>query len=223
MADDTQKAPTWPYTSFKSLTNVIDRFKENGLPPRIDRSVLGGSEGQKTQIIGAMRFFGFVKQNGDVTDALTRMVNADQKQRQQFWKELLTTRYPQATELAAVNATTRQLEETLTGIAGETQRKAVAFYLQAAKEVGHPTSKHFKIPPFIARSGGTRRQASSVSPLNGGDEEEVVTPASDPKTRYIEMLMDKASKSSDAAVEKDLLDRIERILSLDAKGGNEPQ
>jgi hypothetical protein len=218
MADESPKAPTWPYTSFKSLTNVIDRFKENGLPPRIDRSVLGGSEGQKTQIIGAMRFFGFVKQNGDVTDALTRMANADQKQRQQFWKELLATHYPQATELAAVNATTRQLEETFTGIAGETQRKAVAFYLQAAKEVGHPTSKHFKIPPFIARSAGGRRQTPTVNSVIGGDEEPEGAPATDPKTRYIEMLMDKAS-TADGQLDEKLLDRIERLLGYPENEG----
>jgi hypothetical protein len=210
MADESPKAPTWPYTSFKSLTNVIDRFKENGLPPRIDRSVLGGSEGQKTQIIGAMRFFGFVKQNGDVTDALTRMANADQKQRQQLWKELLATHYPDATELAAVNATTRQLEETFTGIAGETQRKAVAFYLQAAKEVGHPTSKHFKIPPFIARPAGARRQPATATPVNGGDGEQEAVEETDPKTRYLNMLLDRAGK--DDQLNTELLDRIEKLL-----------
>src|SRR3954468_6566848 len=111
MADETTpttgKTTTWPYTSWKSLTNVIDRFKENGLPPRIDRSVLGGSEGHKTQIIAAMGFFGLVTFKGAVTDELTEMVTADRKQRQQLWKALLATHYPQATALAAVNATTR--------------------------------------------------------------------------------------------------------------------
>ena len=63
-----------------------------------------------------------------------------------------------ATELAAVNATTKQLEETFTGIGGDTMRKAVGFYLGAAKYSGHPISKHFKVPSFIARPSGSRRQ-----------------------------------------------------------------
>jgi hypothetical protein len=218
MADDTApKTPTWPYTSNKSLTNVLQRFKESGLPPRIDRSVLGGSEGQKTQIIGAMRFFGFVKENGDVTEVLTTIVKVDDKARQQMWRDLLAKHYPTATELAAVNATTKQLEETFTGIGGETQRKAVAFYLHAAKSSGHPTSKHFKIPPFIARSGGSRRQVTAAN-NNGDDEEaEIAAPASDPKTRYIEMLMEKAASSDE--LDTTLLDRIEKLLGYPTTGG----
>src|SRR4051812_35004906 len=164
MADETTpttgKTTTWPYTSWKSLLNVIDRFKEQGLPPRIDRSVLGGSEGQKTQIIAALRFFGLVEDNGDVNEGLNRVVNARDKERQQIVRELLATHYPKATELAAVNATTKQLEETFTGIGGDTMRKAVGFYLGAAKYSGHPTSKHFKVPSFIARPSGSRRQST---------------------------------------------------------------
>ena len=211
---------TWPYTSFKSLTNVIDRFKENGLPPRIDRSVLGGSEGQKTQIIGAMRFFGFINDAGDVTEALKRLVNADEKQRHQIWKELLATHYPKATELAAINATTKQLEETFTGIAGETQRKAVAFYLQAAKWAGHPTSRHFKIPPFIAKAGSAPRRQRAGANNGEGDEDapETSAPTLDPKTRYLEMLMERAASSDD--LDTALLDRIEKLLGYQNGGNN---
>jgi len=210
----TVKSTTWPYTSWKSLLNVIDRFKEHGLPPRIDRSVLGGSEGQKTQIIAALRFFGLVKDNGDVNERLTRIVNASDKERQQIVRELLAAHYPKATELAAVNATTKQLEETFTGIGGDTMRKAVGFYLGAAKYSGHPVSKHFKVPSFIARSSGTRRQST----VHDDHSEEQSQPMDDPKARYLEMLMERA-KSADGQLDEKLLDRIEKLLGY--QGGGE--
>lgn len=207
------KQLTIPYTSWKSVLNVTDRFKESGLPPRIDRSVLGGSEGQKTQIIATLRYFAWIKENGDVTEAFSRFVNASDKDRHQIMKETLAKYYPKATELAAVNATTKQLEETFTGISGDTLRKAVAFYLHAAKYAGHPISKHFKVPSFIARtngsrSSGARRPSGAAATIDL--EDETPPPPSDPKTRYLEMLMDKAASSDQ--LDTALLDRIEKLL-----------
>lgn len=222
MTDQVPTAPpkvSYPYTSFKSVMNVVQRFKENGLPPRIDRSVLGGSEGQKTQIIATFRFLGFVKDNGEVTDLLTRIVNATDKERQAIIKELLAKLYPKATELASVNATTKQLEETFTGLSGDTLRKATAFYLHAAKFSGHPISKHFKVPSFIARTTGPRRSSASSRVVE--DVEELDTPAdpiSDAKNRYIEMLLDKASKADE--LDTTLLDRIEKLLGYPNGGSN---
>jgi len=219
MADETPaaqtKQATIPYTSWRSLLNVADRFKESGLPPRVDRSVVGGSEGQKTQILGAMRFFGWVRENGDVTELFVRFVSATDKERHQIMKELLAKHYPKATELAAVNATTRQLEESFVGISGDTLRKAVGFYLGAAKYAGHPLSKHFKVPSFVARSvtprNARRQGGSGGASADDGDDGEEVPVTRDPKTRYIEMLMEKAA-TAEGEIEEKLLDRIERLL-----------
>lgn len=220
MTDQTpaaQKQVVAPYTSWKSALNVADRFRDSGgLPPRIDRSVLGGSEGQKTQIIATLRFFGWLKENGDVTEAFTRFVMGTDKERHAIMKELLASLYPEASRLAGVNGTTRQLEETFTGLSGDTLRKAVAFYLHASKYAGHPTSKHFKLPSFIARSNGARggRRQATGSALTADDEiDDVPAPATDPKTRYLEMLMQKAAESEQ--LDTTLLDRIEKLLGFD--------
>jgi hypothetical protein len=214
MADQTpaaqSKQPTIPYTSWKSVLNVADRFRETGLPPRIDRSVLGGSEGQKTQIIATLRFFGWAKENGDVTDSFSRFVNASDKDRKALMKELLAKYYPKATELAAVNATTRQLEESFSGITGDTLRKAVAFYLGAAKYADHPVSKHFKVPSFVARSNGPRRQPAAMRSADEEEESPPPPPIADAKARYLDMLLEKA-KASDT-LDTGLLDRIEKLL-----------
>jgi hypothetical protein len=181
--------------------------------------VLGGSEGQKTQVIAAMRFLGLVRDNGDVTDQMSRLIEASDKERQQVVKELLVKHYPKATELAAINATTKQLEETFTGIGGDTLRKAVAFYLHAARYSGHHVSKHFKVPSFIARPGAPRRRRSAIS--NGDDETdgtETATPQpTDPKTRYLEMLMERAASSEE--LDTTLLDRIEKLLGYSPSEG----
>lgn len=213
----TPRTATWPYTSWKSLLNVILRFFEHGLPPRIDRSVLGGSEGQKTQIIAAMRFLGLIRDNGDVTEAMKRLVHASDKERQQQVKALLAQHYPKATELAAINATTKQLEETFTGISGDTMRKAVAFYLGAAKYSGHPVSKHFKVPSFISRSSSPRRASAPTHRIDTDDAPPPPPPA-DPKARYIDMLMEKANSAQGQELEA-LLNRIERLLGYPDDNG----
>ncbi len=134
---------------------------------------------------------------------------------------MLATHYPKATELAGVNATQKQLEETLTGIAGETQRKAVAFYLQAAKFSGHPTSKHWKIPPFVARSG-TKRPSGSANASNGDDSDDAPPPPPpmDAKARYLDLLLERA-KSADGALDEKLLDRIERLIGVNTEDEND--
>lgn len=214
MADLTgdTKYTTWPYTSFKTLLNWVNRLAENkAVPPRIDRSILPGSEGQKTQVLAALKFFGLVKDNGDVDPLLVQLVEADDKERKPIVARLLAAQYPAATALAAVNATAKQLEETFPGLSGDTLRKATTFYLHAAKFANHPLSKNFKVQPLISRPAKRK-------PSNGGGGEtppppSVTQPASssDPKSRYLDLLMKKA-ETVDGALDTALLDRIEKLL-----------
>lgn len=104
------------------------------------------------------------------------------------------------------------------GIGGDTLRKAVAFYLQAAKYAGHPLSKYFKTPAFIAKSSGGPRRQRAAANNNSGDEEEETSPMApvDPKTRYLEMLMERAANSDE--LDTTLLDRIEKLLGYSNTG-----
>src|SRR4051812_5727502 len=95
------RATTWPYTSFKTLLNVLGRFK-GAVPPRIDRSALGGSEGQKTQVLGTLRFFQLIGDGGEVTPAFHELVN-NEKDRPRLIRELLEKSYPEANRLGTVN------------------------------------------------------------------------------------------------------------------------
>jgi hypothetical protein len=219
MAEDSTgtKAPRWPYTSFKTLLNWIQRLAESGaVPPRIDRSILPGSEGQKTQVFAALRFFGLVAENGEVSQLLTQLVNQE-KQRPQLFRELLAKHYPEATRLAGVHATAKQLEETFEGTTGDTTRKAVAFYLHAAKFAQHPTSKNFKVPTGFSKprkrtngNGGGIPDAGAAGGAGGGGAMTANTNSGDAKSRYLDMLLTKASAGD--TLDPELLDRIERLI-----------
>lgn len=211
---DAPKTVSWPYTSFKSLLNFFDRLEAaKAVPAQIDRGVLGGSEGQKTLLLATLKFFNLVGENGAVNDNLRALVEQP-KERQRIIKELLAKHYPAATALAAVNGTTRQLEDAFTGMQGDTLRKAMTFYLHAAKYAGHPTSKFFKVPSGFNASRQRRQRGTN------GSTPEPAVPASpsvvaDPKARYLEMLMERAKASEQ--LDTELLDRIERLLGYETE------
>jgi len=205
---------TWPYTSFKSLLNLFERLEAaKAVPQQIDRSALGGSEGQKTQMLAALKFFGLVGDNGQVSDSFRRIVEQP-KERPRLIRELLALNYPEATKLAAVHGTPRQLEETFTGLSGDTLRKAVTFYLHAAKYAQHSTSKFFKVPSGFTAKRRPKSNGSAGAPPPAKDALPQETP-SDAKSRYINMLLEKASKSDD--LDTSLLDRIEKLLGYPHK------
>ena len=209
------KVPTWPYTSFKTFLNVLARFK-GAIPPRIDRTALGGSEGQKTQVMGTLRFFGLIGDGGEVSPMFAELVN-NEKDRARLIKEMLEKHYPEANHLGAVNGTTGQLAETFKSVAGETQRKAMTFYLHAAKYANVPVSKNFKIPSGFNRPSGARRTRGAS---DNGDESPrppaPPPPPTDTKAQYVAMLMEMAKATEGGKPDKELLDRIERLLGYSA-------
>jgi len=217
-ANDT-KTPKWPYTSFKTVHNWIQRLAESkAVPPRIDRSILPGSEGQKTQVLAALKFLGLVADNGDVTPLLVELVEQE-KERPRIVRELLAKHYPTATTLAAINATTKQLEETFDGLGGDTLRKAMTFYLHAAKFSGHPLSKNFKAQTGFSRS---KRKSATGNGGSGGiappPAAPPAAPVADAKSRYLDMLLTKASATD--TLDAELLNRIEKLLGYPASDGD---
>src|SRR5688572_25220016 len=115
---------TPPYISFRTLLNLVERL-EQGIPPRIDRSFLSGSEGGKTQVLAALRSLGLIGPDGEVQPGLVELVN-DRDGRAAWIKDLIEHLYPKPVQLGTMNATQRQLEEAFEefGIRGDTLRKA---------------------------------------------------------------------------------------------------
>jgi len=219
--DSESKAPTAPpYISFKTLTNLLERLEQTHLPPRIDRSYLDGmSGGYQTQVIAALRWLDLIGENGEARPVLVALATTS-GQRPQMIGELLHSRYPSVFAISNSHGTQGQLEEEFRkfGVSGSTLRKAIAFFLHAARYAEIPVSAHFKIPP--ARNGDrpparrkreTRGNAGQTPPAP-------LPPAQDPtaelRNRYIEMLLDKVKGQEE--MDANLLDRIENLLGFRA-------
>lgn len=224
MSPDTEpKAPAAPpYISFKTLTNLLERLHETHLPPRIDRSYLDGlSGGYQTQVIAALRWLNLIGENGQVEATLTALATTPE-QRPGIIGELLRSHYPSVFALSGKNATQGQLEEEFRkfGITGATLRKAIAFFLHAARYAEIQVSPHFKIPPVSSGNGKPAvRKTKSAGKGTAAKEPPPSPPlpssSADLRTRYIEMLLEKAQ--SQDAMDSDLLDRIETLLGYEAE------
>jgi Family of unknown function (DUF5343) len=162
-----QTVPPPPYFAFKTLTNMIVKMEEHGPPPRIDRTFLTGMSGAgQTQFIAGLKSLGLIDEDGVVQPNLVELVNKPDE-RPTLIGQLLRERYPEAIELGSGNATTGQLVEVFNGygVQGDTARKAIAFYLQAAKYAGDiPLSPHFKTPTVKAQGGGSKKRPKKAAP-----------------------------------------------------------
>lgn len=181
--DPEQQVLVPPYFAFKTLTNQLDFMKEKGVPARIDRSFLLGMSGAgQAQYITGLRSLGLIDANGTVSERLIQMVNGSAVDRKRLLREILHERYAKAIELGKQNATTGQLVELFReeyGATGDTARKGIAFYLNAARYAGDvPLSPMFQTPK-VTSSGGTRRRRTREA-VNGGGPETPETPQSPP-------------------------------------------
>ncbi|MDQ3586987.1 MAG: DUF5343 domain-containing protein [Actinomycetota bacterium] len=172
--------PPPPYFAFKTLTNMIERMEEHGPPNRVDRTFLTGMSGAgQTQFIAGLKGLGLIaEEDGTVQPVLTEMVKKPDE-RPALIGQLLRERYPEAVSLGETPATTGELVEVFKGygVQGDTARKAIAFYLQAAQYAGDvPVSPNFKTPTVKSGTGGNRRRGRPPKGDQGeGDDEASVT------------------------------------------------
>src|SRR5882762_4209962 len=141
---------TPPYLAHRTLRNFFDSLRASGIPGRIDRSVLKSlSGGAQSMLIGALRFFDLIGPDGAPTNMLERLVKAESDERNKIMADLLRKHYyfmfPPAFDLErATMKMVREAFEKETG-GGDTSRKAMVFFLLAAKETGVPLSSYIKV------------------------------------------------------------------------------
>jgi hypothetical protein len=202
------------YFPWPALLTLVQRMATNGPPTRIDKSYLDTqSGGMQKAILSGLRWLELINDDGRLTEAFTRLAEADEAERKEAIADLLRSRYGPIIELGTENATQLELEEafkTEFNAQGETRRKAVAFYLKAAQYAGVPVSRNWK-PPRSTVVRSARRKGGLRRPAGDG----AAPPASsharaDLRTRYVEMLMAKAEAMDDP--DGELLDRIEAAL-----------
>lgn len=152
-----------PYISFSQLENVLERMRNESVPARVDRSYLGSWSGSaQAQFLKAARSLELLDEHGRPTDTLKRLVS-EPDERPDIVGTLLRAKYPEALALGQ-DATQSQLDEVFrnySGISGSTTRKAITFYLHAAKFAGIPLSPFFNVGRSSSGGGGGTRRAAS--------------------------------------------------------------
>jgi hypothetical protein len=163
VADDAPNGFAPPYTSFRTLMNLVERMEaEGGVPSRIDRSYLSNLPGgTQTMLLGGMKSLGLIDPEARPTDLLIGLVQRPAA-RAELIGELVEDKYAPALKLGK-NATQSQLEEVFRnyGVTGSTLRKAVAFFLAAAKYAEIEVSPHFRTPR--QQTNGTRQPRRKAS------------------------------------------------------------
>lgn len=162
-----EKVSAPPYFAFKTLTNMLTQMEEHGPPNRVDRSFLSGMSGAgQTQFIHGLKSLGLIDGEGNVQPQLTALVTAPDD-RQALIGQLVRSRYPEAVELGKGNATTGELVDVFRdsyGVQGDTARKAISFFLAAAKYAGDiKLSPNFKTPTNRTGAPGKKRPRASTS------------------------------------------------------------
>lgn len=167
-----------PYLSWSTFEGILDQLKATGIPDKIDRSVLvGKSGGDQSQFLRACRVFGLMDEETEQpTERMRELVTAED--RGPLLGEILRESYPNVVALGN-GATQQMLEEKFRefGIEGDTVRKAIAFYLNAAKQTDIELSPRFK----TTRPGaGGRRKRASRKATNGKADEDATPPPPPP-------------------------------------------
>lgn len=207
-----------PYIPWTTFNNILDEFQGKGLPAQIDRSVLSSKSGATySQFFLAAKFFGLVDDESKPTDLFKALVDPS-RDRDEVIGELVKASYADMLSLGS-GATQGQLETKFknTGLGGETMRKAVAFFLTAAEQGDVPVSSHFrKAKVASGKPAGSRVAPSRKAPKQTKVDPGVTPPtppvsqATDPKQRYVDLLLKKAEED----MSDELLDRIERVIGM---------
>jgi hypothetical protein len=156
MTEETFKQAA-PYLPFKTFSGALDALN-HGVPPIIDRSIWrtqpGGIQGQ---IMGALRFFNLIDDANRPTENLRRLIEK-REHRQAAIRALLEWGYAKLIAGDLTKMTAKMLEDGIEqyGVSGETKKKAVTFFLQAARFADLPLSPYLQAQ--IRATPGTRRK-----------------------------------------------------------------
>src|SRR4051812_2241078 len=123
MSTAADKAPRAAYMFWATLENLFEKLDKGGVPPKIDRSILGGAEGYKTLVLAGLKWLGLIAGDGRSTPRLEQII-AEPNKRQALIAELLREKYPKQIELGETNASQRDLEISFEPLTGDTARKA---------------------------------------------------------------------------------------------------
>lgn len=154
---------------WRTFLNSLDHMKERPLPNRLDRSYLTWLPGlHQTYFMAAAKGFGLTDADNCPSELLHRLVR-EPEQRPALVRDLVQRFYSAPLQLVGRNATTATLmdfwKETF-GQDGETRRKAVTFFLHAARYAQVDLSPHWEsgVRSSTRTNGTTRTRRKAVKP-----------------------------------------------------------
>ncbi len=193
MTDETQKkesvAP--PVVAYRTLRNFF-RGLAAAMPSRIDKSVMTSMSGStQIQLLQALRRLGCIEPNGTPTARLRKLVKAEGPEFQAAMHEALIDTYPFLKDNDLSGVTTQQLQELFgTMGSGDTVRKAITFFIPAAKDAGIKLSPFLKEPGKRAPSNGKARRSRPAKVDEGRVDDPPPPPPAAAKSMD-QMLMEK--------------------------------
>lgn len=187
-----------PYMAWTTFENILDHLRAVGIPGRLDRSVLRSRSGtDQAQFLRAAQQFGLIDES-DAPTARLRTLVADSERRPEILREILRERYADVVALGT-DATAQQLTDAFRkfGIEGDTIRKAVAFYLNAARQAEIPLSPHFGGTRPGAGGRKTTRRKPSGGKVNSEAPPPVQTPLTPKRPPLVSAMIDKLPSTDD--------------------------
>lgn len=174
-----------PYFSFATFWSFMADLAGKPLPPKIDRMMLKSKSGtDQANLMFALRAFDLVDETFMVSAAnLGPIAQGDEEVRAKALGTLVRFFYQDALSLSEQNGTEGQLHELFRDKYGltsaDTRRKAVTFFLHAARKAGIPLSEHFPSSRPGSGAPGTprpkRAAAQRRKPAGGTPETPIVT------------------------------------------------
>lgn len=175
-----------PYLPFLTFQGAIESL-EQGVPKKLDRTIWRTQSGiLQTQILMAFRFFDLVDDEDRPTQLLHDLVASKGDDRSALFIILLSTAYADLLAHDLTKMTPKMLDDAMEqyNVTGETKRKAVTFFLKAAKFAGilmhpllssqvrntGPRKRRAKRPGYVAEMNGAADPAYLPAPTRGREK-----------------------------------------------------
>lgn len=166
-----------PTVAFKTVSNTLADFKAKGvIPPSIDKRLWPNfSNTVATQLVATLKFLGLIDEAGVPAKKLKTLVESHGNEPK--WHEELAQVIASAyapvmdVELDKVHgAHLRDKFKEVFGIEGDQQRKAIAFFLFAARDAGMKLSPYLKLRERGSGRGSRkkREKSSDERPADAG-------------------------------------------------------
>lgn len=161
---------TPPYLPFRSFITALDQLAQ-AVPNLITKDVFPSHSGLlQGQVIGALKFFDLVDQNGvPKGEGLERLATEKEiSQRRTNLRVLLKSSYADIIKLDLPKVTPSQLDAAFSkyGVSGDTKKKAKTFFLKAAKFA------ELNLSPLLMRKGraplSSRKRRAAVQSIPSG-------------------------------------------------------